>query len=157
MDSDKKNLDQDGVDRIIEKAQANNIGRIPARELMTRKPITILPKSTISYAIEVLQNHRISGLPVTTDDKKLLGLISEYDLLLQAAKGELTDLIKYRDKVLTVQEDTPLKEILITLYSKRIRRLPVVDKNNYLVGIVSRIDVLAKLSGKSHKKNDKQS
>jgi len=56
--------------------------------------------------------------------------------------------IDYMKDLISVAPDTPLKDVLVLLYKKKIRRIPVVAKDQTVLGIVTRMDVLLKLIGK---------
>jgi CBS domain-containing protein len=138
-----------------------------ARELMTRDVITVRPDTSIRDMAQILLSHRISAAPVTDAKGRLLGIVSEGDLLRRAETGterrhswwldllaspeeRAREYIKshaahVRDvmtkKVVTVTEETPVSEIATLLEEKRIKRVPVV-RDGRVVGIVSRADLL---------------
>ena len=90
-------------------------------------------------------NHSFSALPVVDSEKKLLGIVSESDLLHCILQGSDEQTLKARDmmnkEVVTVNEDTPLKDVIKTLEDNKLVRVPVV-KDNVLVGIITRRDLL---------------
>lgn len=129
--------------KMEEKTKSNRLGEIPVSKIMSTKLILLKPNYSIKTTIETFKTHRISGAPVVSDDKKILGVVSEYDLLIQAAAKSLNAPIEYNKKAFTIKPFTNLKEVLILLYKNRFKRIPVVDDENKVVGSVSRIDVLA--------------
>jgi len=136
MDDDQKRLE------LQKRVNNSPIGNKIVKDFMNAKPIYIQEKTTIEEAINLMRKHRVSGLPVVSNDKRVEGVISEFDLLVQAGSKSLKTVIKYSNKVITVTPETPLKDVLILLYKYKIKRLPVVSSNKLLLGVVSRIDVL---------------
>lgn len=129
--------------KMEEKTKSNKMGDIPVTKVMSTKLILLKPNYSIKSTIETFKRHHISGAPVVTDDNKIIGIVSEYDLLIQAAAKALNASIDYNKKVFTIKINTNLKDVLILLYKNRFKRIPVVDDDNRVVGSVSRIDVLA--------------
>lgn len=138
-----------------------------ATDVMTKDVITVSPEAEVREIVELLIRHRISALPVVTADQRVVGIVSEGDLMrrventtdkrdswwLSALFSGSNDAEKYikshgrkavdimsRDPV-TVTEDTPLYKIAQTLEKHHIKRVPVV-KDGKLVGIVSRANLL---------------
>jgi CBS-domain-containing membrane protein len=146
---------------------------LTAREVMTRDVITVFPHTSIRYVAKLLIEHHISGVPVVDDDHRLVGMVSENDLLnwsdepsekqawwlnMLAEGSELSpdflDVVRCeREKVrtvmktdvATVSETTPVAEIAKLLVSNSIKRVPVVTDRK-LSGIVSRTDLVRVLA-----------
>lgn len=124
-----------------------------ARDIMSTKLIHITPGTSLKKAIQILIKNDISGLPVVDRTKRLVGIVTEEDLILTwhyfnrknthiAIKDcHVLDSPLIIEKVITATEDTPVGEIIKTLIYKRIKRVPVV-KEGRLVGVVSRRDIL---------------
>lgn len=135
--------------------------------LMARDVVTAQYGSTFKEVVQLLGEHRISGLPVVDEDDKVIGVLSETDLMLRQAKepGEETwigRLRRLRHSVretdaksrartsgglmsapaVTVRADATVPEAARLMADHRIERLPVVDEENRLVGIVTRRDLL---------------
>ena len=139
---------------------------ISAKDIMVSRVIFAPPDMPLTEVVEMLSNNDISGLPVVDGDGKVLGVISEKDILnqfgfkgrmnfmaivsqcLQAggclslplrtpAAGEIMT-----SPAVTVSVDTPLVEISRLLSENRINRLPVVDSEGRLRGILARSDVV---------------
>ncbi len=142
-----------------------------AKDVMTAHVISVGPDDTVGDVAQVLMDHGISAAPVI-DGEELVGIVSEGDLVRRAEIGtaerhrswwlqlftaestlarefvkahasRIRDVME--DRVVTVAEDTPLNEIAATLERRRIKRVPVV-RNNRVVGIVSRADIVQKLA-----------
>jgi len=139
-----------------------------ASEVMTKRVISIAPNASIVQAIRTMLKNRISGLPVVDRRGKLVGIISEGDLLhrqeigteirrnawLDAmfgpeqsannyvrAHGLTVDEVMTRMPVITVNEDTSLNQVVHLMEHHRIKRVPVLHDGK-IVGIVSRANLL---------------
>lgn len=140
-------------------------------EVMTPTPITVKPETPLKSAIALLAENKISGLPVIDDNGEILGVLSETDLMWQETGVEpppyimILDSIIYlqnpgryekeihkalgqtvaevmTDKPITIKSTKPVKEAAQLLHQKQIRRLPVVDDNNRVVGIITQGDII---------------
>lgn len=115
-----------------------------AKDAMTTDMVTVSPDSTIEDAMRLLIDERISGAPVVDQHGKLIGIISEYQLLEVVYDPELkaqhvSDFMTRN--VITVDADALLASVANMFVLHRIRRLPVVQ-NGQLVGVVARRDLL---------------
>jgi len=122
---------------------ANNNRRV--REVMTRDPNCVSSKDSISDAARIMKNTDTGVVPVV-DGKKIIGLITDRDIVVRCiAEGKdvinarVTDAMT-RD-VRKVDEDTPINEVMELMSSAQIRRVPVVNSKDELVGIVSLRDL----------------
>ncbi len=119
-----------------------------AKDIMTESITVARAEMSVEEAVKLLVSHRITGMPVVDKEGKMIGIVSEHDILKVASKkktenpGDLQQLIRYTKKVEFVHVDTPLAEIINQLVKKQIRRLPVVDADGKLVGIISQRDVM---------------
>ena len=147
-----------------------------ARDVMTRNVALVRADQTLREAAALLTECHISGAPVVDRDGRLVGVLSESDLLSDARRDAAIprfavlglspvpdDLFRraYDDgwklraenlmtrKIVTARQDTPLSELADTMVRRRINRIPIVaDKDDkMLVGIVTREDVLRGLLG----------
>lgn len=142
METKKKDSESEQLDQLVQQA---GVGNLQAKEFMSRDVMVMQEGYSIKTAIEILKVHKISGAPVIKPTGQIIGILSSYDLLIQASAKDLTSGITYNKNVFYIEEDTPLKKIIALLYQKKFRRLPVVNKDKKVVGIVSRIDVLSKI------------
>jgi CBS-domain-containing membrane protein len=144
---------------------------LTAAHVMTNNVISVPPEMPVQDIAKLLYTHRISGLPVVDADGRIVGIVSEGDLIrhveaigeqrrswwlmLFSGESELArDYVKAhgrtaRDvmtsKVITVDEATPLAEIAMILERHRIKRVPVL-RSGKLVGIVARSNLLQALA-----------
>ena len=137
------------------------------REIMSRKVKSLSPDTGAREAYDILSEMEISGLPVIDNEGKLVGMFTEKDVLSyilpsyiekvgrfvyeqnpKSTKKKIAELsnIKVskimRKDVLTVNEDTALCEVARIMLTQKARRIPVVDKQCRIVGIVARCDIL---------------
>ncbi len=142
-----------------------------ARDVMVSPVITVKAHSSVKDVAKILVEHRISAVPVVDDDGKLVGIVSEGDLVhrvetgterrrswwLQALMEDSTlaaEFVKAHSRivadvmtrdVVTATPDTPLHEIAALLERKKIKRVPIVASGD-LVGIVSRANLIQALA-----------
>jgi CBS domain-containing protein len=144
--------------------------RIPVREVMTEQVITVSPHADIHEAARLLSERRISGMPVVDGLGRVLGVISEADILTLAGMdrghtfrdilhrilGQPSPAGKTGDKVeqvmsmpaITAKPDDDVSEVARILDVRRIKRLPVVDEQGRVVGIISRADIVRTIGKK---------
>ncbi len=137
------------VNSIHDLAEKAQVSLMQAMDFMSTPVTTIGRDQSIKSTMETLVNKRISGAPVVDDSSKIIGIISEYDLLLQGATKDLLSPIEYSSPAITISPTTTLKEILVILHKKKVKRLPVVDKSGNVLGIISRRNILSTLIKKS--------
>lgn len=114
------------------------------KNAMTKAVVSVSEDATIDEVFELLLRHHVSGLPVVDSEERLVGIVSELDLLMLLSKPEsnVSHVSDYLSgDVLTVEEDDPLAEVTELFLTHRFRRLPVVCDGR-LVGVISRRDVV---------------
>jgi CBS-domain-containing membrane protein len=112
-------------------------------EIMTPNVISVSEDATSREVAQVLDRHRISGLPVCDDAGHMVGLISEFDLIAKPQAHTAGEAMT-RD-VISVMEDTSVDEVRYLLVHRRIKRVPVL-RGQKLVGIVSRADLVREIA-----------
>ena len=131
-----------------------------ARDLMTENPVAISPSEKVKQAIQILQAMDIRHLPVVNEDGELVGMLSDRDLravsipalmadehigqILTAREAPVSDLMS--SDVLSVEAETQVSEIVELMLENKIGAVPVTRPDGTLIGIVSYMDVLRKLS-----------
>ena len=108
------------------------------RDVMTTNVISVSPEESVDEAARLLEFHDVSGLPVC-EGGRVVGVVSEADLI---GKSGSTVGDVMTSPAVSVTETTGLERVAEQLTQQRIRRLPVVDASDRLVGVVSRRDVL---------------
>jgi CBS domain-containing protein len=140
-------------------------------DVMTRKVVSVPREATILQAAHLMLQHRISGLPVLDSDGHLVGIVTEGDFLRRAETGTrrqrsrwmdffvgpgrlAEDYVRSRGRkvedvmtqpVHTIDEDTPLSDVVELMEAQRIKRLPVL-RDRKVVGIVSRANLVHALA-----------
>ncbi len=141
-----------------------------ARDVMTSRVVTIYQRAPLSLAVELMLKLKVSGLPVVDDGGRLVGMLSEGDLLRRSELGTESkrprwlefllgpgrlaeDYVKTHSrrvedvmtpKVYSVTELTPLADVVHTMNAHRIKRVPVVG-DGVPIGIISRVDLVRAL------------
>ena len=118
---------------------------IEAKDIMTRNVLCITQDTPVVDAIRLLVKNKITGVPVVEDDKTLLGILSEQDVLrLLHTYDDEKDRTVYdfmTHPAVHFEENEPLLDVCFCLRDNSIRRVPVTS-NGKVVGIISRADIL---------------
>jgi len=133
------------------------------REIMTTQVVAVKRGASFKEMAARLRRDRVSAFPVVDDDGKVIGVVSEADMLAKEVlnadhTGTITAMLHRREQdkadgltardlmthpAVTVTPDDSVEQAARLMYTLQIRRLPVIDHDGRLVGIVSRTDVLA--------------
>jgi CBS domain-containing protein len=116
-----------------------------ASKIMTRSLVTVRENTSIQEAMNILVDNNIAGLPVVTEDMRLLGIVSEKDMLSllykpQSKKPKLVSEVMTRD-VVHFNESDDLFDICECLIENKFRRVPILAEGK-LAGIISRRDII---------------
>ena len=122
-------------------------------QLMTRDPVFCLGSDTVDRAAQLMRQEDVGSLPVIENhqNKKLLGIITDRDIALKVV-AEQRDARKTRAQEVmtrnpvTCRADNDLQVALNAMASNQVRRIPVVDDENQIVGIISQSDVATRVS-----------
>ena len=130
------------VHRVLSPAdQAAEIDRVKKSESgMILDPITISPDQTIRDAHDLMARYRISGIPVTKGGK-LVGILTNRDLRFETRMDLKVSQVMKRDKLITAPEGTSLEKAREILHEHRIEKLPVVNKQFELKGLITIKDI----------------
>ena len=121
--------------------QAAEVDRVKKSESgMILDPVTISPDQTIRDAHELMARYRISGIPVTKN-KKLVGILTNRDLRFETRLDLKVSQVMKRDKLVTAPEGTSLEKAREILHEHRIEKLPVVNKQGDLKGLITIKDI----------------
>lgn len=107
---------------------------------MIYDPITITKEATVAQALRLMRENRIGGIPVVDNDNHLIGIITNRDLRFQSDLNVPVEKIMTSDKLITTDK-TDLDEAKKILLQNKIEKLPVVDKENHLVGLITYRDI----------------
>ena len=123
-------------------SQAEEIDKVKRSESgMIVDPITLSPDRRISEALEQMKRYRISGLPVTDANGKLVGIMTNRDLRFVTNTNQLVSSLMTAKNLVTVPVGTTLDEAKELLHKHRIEKLPVVDKDFHLKGLITVKDI----------------
>ncbi len=103
-------------------------------------PVTVHPEQPIAQALEIMQQYRISGLPVTRDGK-LVGILTNRDLRFEKRTDRTVREVMTSEKLVTARPGITLDEAKEVLHRYRIEKLPVVDEHNTLRGLITVKDI----------------
>ncbi|MEF8783131.1 MAG: IMP dehydrogenase [Haloarculaceae archaeon] len=114
-----------------------------ADELIIRDVVTASPDQTVREVDEMMSREGVSGAPVVDDDDEVLGIISGTDIRPYLEVGEF-DAVReaMTDEVITAGEDVTPREALELMYEHKIERVPIVDSENRLVGLITMAGIL---------------
>ena len=131
------------------------------KDVMTTEVVVVRSETTFKELAAALRRYRVSALPVVDDAGRVLGVVSEADLLVKEAladPGLVAELVHHKDvrkaegltagdlmtcPPVTAAPDDSIEQAARMMHFMRVKRLPVVNSGGQLVGIVSRADVLA--------------
>ena len=112
---------------------------------MTTDVVTVTPPTTVQELAELLAAKRISGVPVVDHRGRLIGIVSDADILSRRLGQDTVRALMTTD-VVAVGEGESVQEISLLLAVRRINRVPVV-RDGAVVGIVSRTDIVRAMAG----------
>jgi CBS domain-containing protein len=142
------------------------------KDIMTKEVVAIKPNAKITEAANLLHERNLTGLPVIDKENKVIGIISEADFMTQnhhlhlpsyiqtlqvlktwdrsdeKLKKEIKKLSRVKvseimnPEVITTSSETSLKDLAVLFAEKRVNPSPVTDRENHLLGIVSRSDIV---------------
>jgi CBS domain-containing protein len=157
--------------QFIIKAEVKGMTELLAKNIMTSGVVTVTPETSLGELSKVLLKNKVSGVPVVDGEGKLIGIVSEADIIKDNIKvqfpfyfdplmmsGYAVDFEKYNEdikdylntkvesimnhRVKTANPSTPLSEIADIMVSNKVNRIPVVDENKKVVGIITRADII---------------
>ena len=147
------------------------MSEILAKDIMTKEVITASPDDDVEKVARLLAEHQISGMPVVDQEQRVVGMISEADVVLREKRvdppryTEILGAVLYLESpkkffeelkkvialevqelmsptVYSVDEDAGIDEVARILVEKKVNRVPVLDKEQRLVGLITRQDIL---------------
>lgn len=124
-------------------AQSTEVDKVKRSESgMIVDPVTMRPDSSIREVLTVMSKYRISGVPITNEEGRLVGIVTNRDLrFVTNLELQASDLMTHRNLV-TVREGISMEAAKKILHEHRIEKLPVVDKDNRLKGLITVKDIL---------------
>jgi IMP dehydrogenase len=123
--------------------QAGEVLKVKRSESgMIVNPFTLRPDNTIQQALQLVKEKGISGLPIVDEQGKLVGILTNRDLRFAANSNEKISTIMRTENLVTAPVDFTMAEAKHLLHVNRIEKLPVVDRNNFLKGLITFKDIL---------------
>lgn len=108
---------------------------------MILDPVTLLKNATVADAKAMMAEFKIGGVPVVNEAKNLIGIITNRDLRFEKDNGRLIDEVMTKENLITATPDTTMVEAEAILQEHKIEKLPVLDSNNQLVGLITYRDI----------------
>ncbi|MFQ5669139.1 MAG: IMP dehydrogenase [Acidobacteriota bacterium] len=122
--------------------QAGEVDKVKRSESgMIVDPITMLPDARISEALSLMERYRISGVPITDQSGRLVGILTNRDLRFETRTDLSVSALMTREHLITAKEGTTLDEAKAILHKHKIEKLPVVDHDFRLKGLITVKDI----------------
>ncbi len=122
--------------------QAAEVRKVKRAESgMIQDPVTLPKTATVADAQNTMREFGIGGIPITDSDRKLIGIVTNRDLRFEKDMKRPLSEVMTSGNLVTVSHGTSLKEAEIILQKNKIEKLPVVDKDNKLLGLITFRDI----------------
>ena len=122
--------------------QAAHVRRVKRAENgMIYDPVTISRDNTVGDALDLMAENKIGGIPVVDGDRRLIGIVTNRDLRFERDASRKIDEVMTTEDLITTSQSTNLEEAAEILQRHKIEKLPVVDANGHLIGLVTYKDI----------------
>jgi IMP dehydrogenase len=122
--------------------QARQVRRVKrAESVMIHEPITIRKEGTVNDALTLMKEYKIGGIPVVDENNTLIGIVTNRDLRFQQDMQRAIDEVMTSENIITTGHNTGLAEAAEILQAYKIEKLPVVDGNHKLIGLITYKDI----------------
>lgn len=164
-------VDRGDLEMILRRAEVRALrrrsGELTCADVMTRDVIGVSPETPLLEALDIVRRHHVKALPVTDDNARVIGILTQTDLLDKVAWGPKGPRLSLTQRMrLTAQNgtapgsvvrevmtspaktatpETPLADLVRLMTSAALHHLPVVDRHSQLIGIVTQTDLIAAL------------
>ncbi|MDR0973189.1 MAG: IMP dehydrogenase, partial [Prevotellaceae bacterium] len=108
---------------------------------MIYDPVTIRQGSTVGEALVLMAEYKIGGIPVVDENKKLVGIVTNRDLRFERNMNKRVDSVMTKENLVTTTQSTDLEAAADILQKYKIEKLPVIDKEGKLIGLVTYKDI----------------
>ncbi len=129
-----RNLSIDDQVAEVDKVKRSESGMIV-------EPVTLAPANTVAEALELMERYRISGVPITDDDGILVGILTNRDLRFETDTSQPVSALMTARNLVTAPVGTTLEEAEAILHRNKIEKLPVVDADGRLKGLITVKDI----------------
>jgi len=122
--------------------QARQVKRVKrAESVMIHEPITIRKEGTVSDALNLMKEYKIGGIPVVNEHDVLIGIVTNRDLRFQQDMDRPIEDVMTVENIITTTKKTTLAEAAMILQAHKIEKLPVVDSDHKLIGLITYKDI----------------
>ena len=104
-------------------------------------PFYLSPENAVSDALELMERYRISGVPITDENGKLVGIITNRDIRFEKEVTKKIDEVMTKENLVTAKYDISMDDALETMKKYKIEKLPLVDENFHLSGLITIKDI----------------
>lgn len=123
--------------------QANEVRKVKRSESgMIQDPVTLHEEAKVGDALRLMAEHKIGGIPVVSSEGKLTGIVTNRDLRFEKDAARPIQEVMTSENLITAQEGTDLSKAQTILQNHKIEKLPVVDNQKILVGLITYKDIL---------------
>ncbi|MDQ2681980.1 MAG: IMP dehydrogenase, partial [Chloroflexota bacterium] len=137
-------------------AQVAEVDKVKRSESgMIVEPVTLTPDRQVSDAVAVMDHYHISGVPITEEDGKLVGILTNRDLRFIDNVTQPIGEVMTKDNLITAPVGTTLDEAAMILHRHRVEKLPVVDEKGHLTGLITVKDIQKKIQFPNATKDSK--
>lgn len=109
-------------------------------------PVTLPQDATVKDARALMKKHKIGGIPIVEENNKLIGIVTNRDLRFEHYVDKQLGSIMTRDNLITAKQNTTLEEAEEILQQYKVEKLPIVDEENVLVGLITFKDIEKKMN-----------
>lgn len=122
--------------------QAKEVKKVKRAENgMIYDPVTISPEESVGHALKMMAEHKIGGIPVVDEQKKLIGIVTNRDLRFEENMTRPVKEVMTSDSLITIDQQINLEKAKEILQKHKIEKLPVVDDNGKLIGLITFKDI----------------
>jgi len=123
--------------------QANEVRKVKRAENgMILDPITLPETAVVEDALVIMRDYKIGGIPVVNANRELVGIVTNRDLRFERRLDKPVSEVMTKENLITVAEFTTFDKAEVILQQYKIEKLPVVDKNNKLIGLITYKDII---------------
>ncbi len=122
--------------------QANEVKKVKrAENVMIYDPIAIKKDKKVKDVLNLMKEYKIGGIPVVDDQEKLIGIVTNRDLRFENNIERPVEEVMTKESIITTSRETNLKEAAQILQKHKIEKLPVINKDNKLIGLITYKDI----------------
>ena len=123
--------------------QAEHVRKVKRSESgMIQDPVTISDNALVGHALQLMKEYKIGGIPVVNDKNDLVGIVTNRDLRFQKDLSKPIAKVMTKENIITAKKGTGLLEAEEILQKYKIEKLPVIDEDNKLIGLITYKDII---------------